>query len=492
MSLPFEHLITLIVPNFFGEPIRMGLLDSESHYEITYYAGVLIFFLVIAGGQLIRHRRLLFFLVLVSGALIWQLGPDGVLFVLLYRFVPGISMIQGPGRAGFIYIFAVVTVAGLVWSELEHAPQDAAQHILGIFNKAFVWIISTIVISAALAAFIVYATFKATGIAWTWHLANQLVQFLVVFWATMAVFAAWKNRSLAPRTLNVLAVLLVMFDLWSYGLKDVRSSSDPLTSFWSDIASFMQHASDYRVAPEFDYEFYQNNGHLIQRVRSHFGYDPLKLARYQALLDSAPSYFDRVYDLLNIEYEVTRKPLEFQETGPRLGVSFEKGDLKMYRRPNVLPRAFIVHEAQVISDDQEALAALHTAGFEVGRTVTLPAAPPCSLEPVVPSAEETAQVVDESPNHLELTTRSEATGLLVLSEVDYPGWQVRVDGQPAQVLRADTTLRAVCLPAGSHAVRFDFRPRDLVVGAIISCLALVVVISAAGAGLVFARRATRS
>jgi hypothetical protein len=283
-----------------------------------------------------------------------------------------------------------------------------------------------------------------------------------------------------------------MFDLWSYGLKDVRSSSDPLTSFWSDIASFMQHASDYRVAPEFDYEFFQNNGHLIQHIRSHFGYDPLKLARYQALLDSAPSYFDPIYDLLNIEYEVSRKPLVFQETGPRLEVSFQKGDLIMYRRPNVLPRAFVVHEAQIIPGDGESLAALHAAGFEVGRTVTLPAAPPCSLEPAVPSVEETAQVVGESPNHLELKTRSEATGLLVLSEVEYPGWQASVDGQPTQVLRADTTLRAVCLPAGSHTVRFDFRPRDLVIGAIISCLALVVVMGAAVAGLISARQATRS
>jgi uncharacterized membrane protein YfhO len=124
--------------------------------------------------------------------------------------------------------------------------------------------------------------------------------------------------------------------------------------------------------------------------------------------------------------------------------------------------------------------------------VTLPAAPPCSLEPAVPSVEETAQVVGESPNHLELKTRSEATGLLVLSEVEYPGWQASVDGQPTQVLRADTTLRAVCLPAGSHTVRFDFRPRDLVIGAIISCLALVVVMGAAVAGLISAKQATRS
>jgi len=59
----------------------------------------------------------------------------------------------------------------------------------------------------------------------------------------------------------------------------------------------------------------------------------------------------------------------------------------------------------------------------------------------------------------------------VLSEIDYPGWQVQVDGRPAPVLRADTALRAICLPAGTHSVRFDFVPRDLVIGAAISGLA---------------------
>jgi len=42
-------------------------------------------------------------------------GPDGVLFVFLYRFVPGIAWVRGPGRFGLIYTFAIITAAGLVW-----------------------------------------------------------------------------------------------------------------------------------------------------------------------------------------------------------------------------------------------------------------------------------------------------------------------------------------------------------------------------------------
>jgi hypothetical protein len=483
-SVPIGHLITLIVPNFFGEVIRTGSWSVMGQQEITHYVGVLIFFLALVGVQLTHNRRLLFFLALGLGALIFQLGPDGVLYMFFYRFVPGIAATRAPGRAGLIYTFSVVTAAGLVWSELEYASQDTVRRLLGIFDRTLIWIVSTVTMSASLLAFIFYAAFKTADVAWTWHLGGQLTQFMVLFWAVMAVFTAWRNRSLSQRTINVFAVAFVVFDLWSYGLKSIRPGSDPQAPAWSNAASFMQQKLEYRIASAGDSEFVQNNGPLVYRIRGHYGYDSLVLARYQALLDSADDYFDRVYDVLNVKYVAARNPLEFKEGGSKLPVSFGREGLWIYQRPNPLPRAFIVHNAQIVPGDAEARAALHAANFEISRTVTLPAAPPCSLESVDLSAGETAQVVGESPNHLEVTTRSASAGLLVLSEVDYPGWQVKVDGQSAQVLRADTVLRVVCLPAGSHTVRFEFVPRDLMVGAIISCLAWGIAIGMAIVGLI--------
>jgi hypothetical protein len=491
-SAPIGHLVTLIVPNFFGEVIRIGTWSVPGQQEITHYVGVLIFFLAILGVQLTRQRCLLFFLVLAVIALILQLGPDGVLFTFLYRFVPGFSMTRAPGRAGLIYTFAVVTVAGLVWSELEGAPQDTIKRLLGIFGRSLIWVVSALTVAAALLSFILYAIFTTNGPAWTWHLADQLTQFLVLFWATMALFTAWRNRSITQRTLNLLAVVVLVFDLWSYGLKSVRPGTDPVGPAWRDATNFVQRKLDYRVEPVGEIPFTQDDSPLAYRIRSHYGYDSLVLGRYQALLNSAPDYFDRVFDLLNVGYVITQKPVEFKESGPKLDLYNQTESVWVYRRPDPLPRAFIVHEAEVISDDQEALAALHAPEFNVARTVTLPLAPSCSLEPAIPSAEEAAQLVGESPDHLELTTHSERAGLLVLSEVDYPGWQASVDGQSVQVLRADTILRAVCLPAGSHTVRFDFQPRDLVVGAAISSLALVVVMGVIIERWISARRVTRS
>ncbi len=487
-SMPIGHLVTLLVPNFFGEVIRTGYWSVEGYEEFTYYAGVLVVLMAVVGVRLARQqRRLLSFLVIAAGALLLQLGPDGVLFVLFYRFVPGFALTRAPGRAGLIYLFAIVTAAGLAWSELERAPHDVSQRLLSVFNKTFVWVISTLVMGAILLSFILYAALKPAETAWTWHLGGQLTQFLVLFWAALGLFAIWRHRGLSQRAINVLAVAIVLFDLWSYGLKNIRPGSNPLVPAWQIVADFIQGRASHRVAAE-ELDIFQLNGALASRTRSHYGYDPLVLTHYQTLLNSAPNYFDRVYDLLNVKYVITRNRIDFEKPGPRFKIIVDTDQLKIYRRPGPLPRAFIVHDAKIEPDDKQALAFLHAEGVEISRTVTLPASPPCSLETATSAAEETADVVGESPNHLELTTQSNGAGLLVLSEVDYAGWRASVDGQPTPVLRVDTALRAVCLPAGAHSVRFDFQPPDVTIGAIISCLALSVVIGAGATGFFSSRR----
>jgi hypothetical protein len=163
-SVPIGYLVTLIVPNFFGEVIRTGSWGVMGQQEITHYVGVLIFFLALVGVRLTHKRHLLFFLVLALGAVLLQLGPDGVLYMFLYRFVPGIAATRAPGRAGLIYTFAAITVAGLVWSELERGSQETVQRFLGMFGKTLIWVVSVVTLCAVLVAFIFYAAFKTADV----------------------------------------------------------------------------------------------------------------------------------------------------------------------------------------------------------------------------------------------------------------------------------------------------------------------------------------
>jgi len=81
-----------------------------------------------------------------------------------------------------------------------------------------------------------------------------------------------------------------------------------------------------------------------------------------------------------------------------------------------------------------------------------------------------ATLMDWSPNRIEV--QATGPGQLVLSEMNYPGWQVRLDGQPAQLETALGALRSVQLPAGQHAVTFEFWPLPVFVGGALSLLGL--------------------
>jgi uncharacterized membrane protein YfhO len=65
-----------------------------------------------------------------------------------------------------------------------------------------------------------------------------------------------------------------------------------------------------------------------------------------------------------------------------------------------------------------------------------------------------------------------ANGLLLLSEVYYPGWRARVDGNETGVLRADFLLRAVPVAQGRHRVELFFAPDALLIWAVISGMVL--------------------
>nr|MDQ3013940.1 YfhO family protein [Acidobacteriota bacterium] len=78
-----------------------------------------------------------------------------------------------------------------------------------------------------------------------------------------------------------------------------------------------------------------------------------------------------------------------------------------------------------------------------------------------------AEIKRYEPQRIEIETKTPLIGgFLVLSEIDYDGWEARVDGQPVKIYRTDYTLRGVSVPAGDHRVEFVYRPRSFRLGAI--------------------------
>jgi hypothetical protein len=84
------------------------------------------------------------------------------------------------------------------------------------------------------------------------------------------------------------------------------------------------------------------------------------------------------------------------------------------------------------------------------------------------------RLVKYTPQRVEIAAESERGGTLVLTDLDYPGWRVEVDGRPAVGVVVDGMLRGVAVPAGAHTVTWSYRPASFFWGAGISAVSLVV------------------
>jgi hypothetical protein len=76
-----------------------------------------------------------------------------------------------------------------------------------------------------------------------------------------------------------------------------------------------------------------------------------------------------------------------------------------------------------------------------------------------------AKVVTIADTQVKIQTQTTTEAFLILSDVNYPGWQVTIDGKPATLLPVNYLQRGVRVPAGTHLVQFAFRPMSFRIGA---------------------------
>lgn len=149
------------------------------------------------------------------------------------------------------------------------------------------------------------------------------------------------------------------------------------------------------------------------------------------------------------------------------------GDVKIYRNDGVLPRAFLVPQAE-ISPDDATRARLQDPTFDPAHTVLLASGESLVGSPPAGAAHAgAAHIVASDPEHLRIRVQTNAPAYLVISDAWHPGWQAAVDGLPTPLHRADLILRALAVPAGEHDVVLTFRPASLWWGAAISLLAMM-------------------
>jgi len=209
------------------------------------------------------------------------------------------------------------------------------------------------------------------------------------------------------------------------------------------------------------------------------GYNPLRLKHYAEYFDAmnnAPQDYhwlevyppalngSQLINMLNVRYVLVSTASPVTPGIASFGIEVYRDQLViLYENPNAFPRAWIVHDVRSDTDNRGIV--FLARGYVDGHTTAFVVGPLPEVSAVEGGAEpDYVNVVRHAPERIELSARSSAPGLLVVSEVYAEGWNAYVDGDKVEILRTNHALRGVPLPAGEHTVVMKYEPRSLTIG----------------------------
>lgn len=229
---------------------------------------------------------------------------------------------------------------------------------------------------------------------------------------------------------------------------------------------------------ENEYRLPGNYG-VLAGVEDTWGASPLRTQRYADFYAAVPP--ERRRRLLNVGHfvtwhtdipgmtEVARLPVTNAVTGA--------AETSYVLRLDPGPRAWLSNATELV-DDPAALARLADPAFDPWATTLLAPDDAAALPALGEGGPPAAPPIYErpSPTHITVEVDTARDTLLNLSEVWYPGWTATVDGAPAPILRAHTTLMAVPVTAGAHRVELRFDPPLVRLGLAVSGTTLLLVV----------------
>jgi hypothetical protein len=474
-SLPLNQLLTLLVPDYFGEPAQVGYWGAQTFEELTFYAGLLPLLAILIALR--RPSRLAgLYLLLLGLGLLLALGSNGFLYRLFYDLFPPFRLARAPGRASILFVFAASALIGEVVSRWEMESEEVQRSILRP------WLIAGFILLTILGALALWqlnsglagqeGTDAGNRLAYQIRGASWALALLLIGVILLGLYLAAPAKLKASRLLIAgLLVAFVLADLWSFGLKLKQLNPATPHPMWSEAQEIIGQ-SEARVLP-WGVSIFEQNGAGQVGLWSIFGYNALELEAPIALAASLPDPRSKAYDVLGIGHVLANNSQDQYLDGERpLTPLDHTKNVWVYERDQILALTRLVAEAEVIEDRDKAFERLHEPTFDPETTVILDRAPPCDFSPEQ-TASSSVEILEQRPGYWQLATSSPSPALLVLSQTSYPGWRVMVDDQAAEPLLAYTALQAVCVPAGEHTVTWHYRPTPFLVGGIISLGALI-------------------
>lgn len=505
-------LPTFFIPKLFGDPTYPNtfLFAGNLFNEFQGYMGVLPLILAIFAAVYIRNKYVSFFAGTAILALLLSFKTP--IYLLFYYILPWFNRIE-TGRILFMYAFSISVLAGFGINYIL-SEQKIFRHMLRFCKLLAILFVLSITCFGILNIFsftqkgrviqLISSHFKTkipphliyANISNNIHILNPtMLTFILVFGLSILVFYLFAKRILIKGIFKIAVFGLIVFDLFSFGINYNTNTSPALlypkmqclellqndkTLFrvmslndkgWESLVMpfstkmpyFLQDIGGYDVLyPKYYAEF-------MQLVRDNNAVAKPAPFNYHYILLS--NYNSKLIDLLNVKYIITAPDKLIEDKRFQLVYT---GSIRIYKNNSCLPRAFLVPCAITLKSKNEVFEMLSDSKFDPTRKAILEDKAPVTK--CTDNKDSLVQIISYRPNQVDIITKMQDEGFLVLTDSYYPGWQVYVDGKKDKIYRAYYALRAVYLPEGKHKVQFVYRPRSFLIGRNISIAAIIFII----------------
>ncbi len=498
-----ENLLTTFVPTLFGDGRAVLYWGRNNIWEMSLYISAAGVALVLLSLRRLRERRVVICGLCALALIVLALGRHTLLLRALYHTTPGFDLFRCVARFMAPALLFLGLLAGF-------GTQRLLSRVPGKGAKAFP--VTLIVFPAAL------LTASAAGYGWggvpSWW--DGLLRWLLSFKERIpayfdpaeftlpvrqaAYFMAWNGLFIAAalcmglaivvfassllkphvgRVLLVIGLLMLLCgDVYCHSSRYLVTYDAEEWSWDEEVLDFFDSQSQpFRVSSPSTWAIGSSDP-MVYRVASLEGIEPNVPYRFNDLFwftqqrsteEMRTSYqigrASPLFDLLNLQY-VVRSNTEKMMMLPNEETRVSTPRFVVKERIGAMPRAFMVHAYDILTDESKVLERLASLDFR--KTALLEKRP--SIEPREPAEPSSVFVESYLPERVVLKVSAAAPGLLVLSDMYYPGWTAELDGSPAEILCADYVLRAVAVQEGEHTVEFRYEPFSFKLGLWVSVL----------------------
>lgn len=160
-----------------------------------------------------------------------------------------------------------------------------------------------------------------------------------------------------------------------------------------------------------------------------------------------------------------------------LEIVYDSGRLKIYKNCTAFEKAYTVHDAIVTESEEETFTMLRQKDLDLAKSAVIESSQEIAAKPLTGTEQDRVEITDYRSNSVHIQCNMASDGILVLSDLYYPGWNVYVNGQREEMLRVNDVLRGVYVETGKNEVRFVYQPLGLRAGICVSMISVLLFVA---------------